>query len=135
MFYGVGFYIPRERTGGGKRSTGPDSVGGFTKKYPPLNSELGISRVVPRRLILAPFSHASCDQLHVLTIVNVCFEVHIMLPSNCSRYLTRRSEILPEAELHFGIFYWQAPAGLCKYMNTWMFALWLLSDTVIITHI
>jgi hypothetical protein len=60
MFYGSRVLLYQEkRTGGGKRSTGPESVGGFTKKYPPLISEFGISRVVPRLLILDTVRYAS----------------------------------------------------------------------------
>jgi hypothetical protein len=79
MFYGSRVLLYQEkRTGGGKRSTGPESVGGFTKKYPPMISEFGISRVVPRLLILDTVRYASADLQHDFNVfsvsVNACQE-------------------------------------------------------------
>jgi hypothetical protein len=79
MFYGVGFYYTKRKERAEESGPpGPDSVGGFTKKYPPLISEFGISRVVPRLLILDTVRYASADLQHHLNVfsisVNACQE-------------------------------------------------------------
>jgi len=49
----VGFYYTKRKERAEESGpSGPDSVGGFTKKYPPLIPEFGISRLVPRLLLL-----------------------------------------------------------------------------------
>jgi len=65
----VGFYYTKRKERAEESGpSGPDSVGGFTKKYPPLISEFGISRVVPRLLVLDIVRYALgyllcyCDQ-------------------------------------------------------------------------
>lgn len=75
----VGFYYTKRKERAEESGpTGPESVGGFTKKYPPMISEFGISRVVPRLLKLDTVGYASADLQHDLNMfsvsVNACQE-------------------------------------------------------------